>query len=90
MNRTAANLAYKPVGLVMGMVATAVSAAMFRQVWRRIGGSDTQPDARDPALDWVEVVLGAALHGAIFAGVRAAMDRAAAAGVGRVVGDWRR
>jgi hypothetical protein len=88
MNHTAARLAYKPVGLMLGMAASAVSAATFRQVWKRVGGTDHAPDARDPSRDWVEVVLAAALHGAIYAGVRAAVDRAGAAGVGRATGAW--
>ena len=46
------------------------------------------PDARDPTRDWTEVLLAAALQGAIFALVRAAVDRAGAAGVGHAVGDW--
>jgi hypothetical protein len=90
MSRVAARLAYRPVGFVLGMVASAVSTAAFRRVWRQIGGTDQAPDARDPTRDWVEVVLAAALQGAIFAGVRAAVDRAGAAGVGRAVGDWPR
>jgi hypothetical protein len=88
MNKFAAKLAYKPVGFLLGMAASAASTAAFRQVWKRIGGTDQAPDARDPTRDWVEVVLAAALQGAIFAGVRAAVDRAGAAGVGRAVGDW--
>lgn len=84
----AARLAYKPVGLILGTVASAVSAAAFRQLWKRIGGTDQAPDARDPSRDWAEVLLAAALQGAIFAFVRAAVERAGAAGVGRAVGDW--
>jgi hypothetical protein len=88
MSRFAAKLAYQPVGLIAGIVASAVSAAAFRQVWKRIDGSSAPPDVRDPSRDWVEVVLAAVLQGAIFAGVRAAADRAGAAGVGRAIGDW--
>jgi hypothetical protein len=84
----ATRLALKPVGLVVGTVASAVSAAAFRQIWKRIGGSDQAPDARDPNRDWAEVLLAAALQGAIFAIVRAAVDRAGAVSVGRAVGDW--
>jgi hypothetical protein len=88
MSRAAAQLAYKPVSLILGAVAGAVSAAVFRQVWKGIGGTDDTPDARDPNRDWAEVLLAAALQGAIFASVRAAVDRAGAASVGRAVGDW--
>ena len=75
-------------GFGLGAVAGAVSAAAVRQVWKRIGGTDQVPDARDPSRDWAEVLLAAALQGAIFALVRAAVDRAAAASVGRAVGEW--
>ena len=37
---------------------------------------------------WFAANAGVQLHGAIYAGVRAAVDRAGAAGVGRAVGDW--
>jgi hypothetical protein len=90
MNRVAAKVAYKPVGLLLGLAASALAAAAFRGVWKQIGGSEHPPDARDPSNDWVEVVLAAALQGAIFAGVKAAVDRAGAAGVGRATGEWPR
>jgi hypothetical protein len=88
MNRVAAKIAYKPVGLVLGLAASAVSGVVFRQAWKAIAGTDQPPDARDPARDWTEVLLAAALQGAIFALVRAAVDRAGAAGVGHAMGDW--
>ena len=88
MSRLAATLTYKPVGLLLGVAASAVSTAAFRQVWKRIGGSEQFPDARDPDRDWAEVLLAAALQGAIFAFIRAAVDRAGAVGVARTTGDW--
>jgi Protein of unknown function (DUF4235) len=88
VSRAAARLLYKPVGLVLGMAASAASAAAFRQIWKRLAGGEEFPDARDPSRDWAEVLLAAAMQGAIFVSVRAALERAAAAGVSRVAGDW--
>lgn len=88
MNRLGARLAYKPVDLVLGAVASAVSAAAVRQVWKRLGGSEQPPDVRDPTRDWSEILLAAAIQGAIFAVIRAAADRASAVSVARVAGDW--
>jgi hypothetical protein len=88
MSGSVVRLAYKPVGLVLGVAASAASAAIFRQIWKRIGGTDRAPDVKDPTRDWAEVLLAAALQGAIYAFVRAAVDRAAAAGVARATGDW--
>jgi hypothetical protein len=90
MNNVAAKIAFKPVVFMLGLAASAVSAAAFRQLWKQISGNDRLPDAHDPGYDWVEVVLAAALQGAIFASVKAAVDRASAVGVGRMTGDWPR
>jgi hypothetical protein len=87
VNRLAVRAAYKPVGVLLGMGAGAVSGLAFRQVWRRISGSDAAPDARSPDSDWLEVLLAAALQGAIFSLVRAAVERAGAQGVRLAVGD---
>jgi hypothetical protein len=88
VSTVAAKLAYKPVGLVLGIAAGTVSSAVFRQVWKRVSGTEHPPRATDQDTDWVEVLLAAALQGAIFALVRAAVDRAGAVGVQRATGDW--
>lgn len=88
MSGAAVRLAYKPVGLLLGAAASAASAVIFRQIWKRIGGGDSAPDVRDPTRDWAEVLLAAALEGAIYAVVRAALDRAATEGIARATGDW--
>jgi len=81
-------VAYKPVGLVLGMAAGAVSGLVFKQVWKHIGGDDDAPYATDPDRGWGEVLLAAAIQGAIFALVKAAVDRAGASGVQRITGYW--
>ncbi len=88
MSRVAAKVAYKPVGIALGMAAGAVSGAVFRQVWRRVGGSDQPPRATDENRDWMEILLAAAIQGAIFAVVKAASDRVGRVGVRRALGDW--
>jgi hypothetical protein len=90
MSRAAARIAYKPVGLALGLAAGAVSGLVFRRIWRGVSGSDQPPDLFDENTDWVEILLAAALQGAIFALVRAAADRAGAVGVRKMVGDWPR
>jgi Protein of unknown function (DUF4235) len=86
VNKT--KLAYKPVGLVLGMVAGAVSGMLFQQVWRAVSGSDETPTATDEERGWGEVLAAAALQGAIFAVVKAAVDRGGAQGVRRLTGRW--
>jgi hypothetical protein len=86
VNKT--KLAYKPVGLVLGMVAGAVSGMLFQQLWRRLSGDDDTPTATDENRAWGEILVAAALQGAIFAVVKAAVDRGGAHGVRRLTGHW--
>jgi hypothetical protein len=81
-------VAYKPVGLALGAAAGALSGLVFRQLWKRVAGEDDAPYATDADRGWAEILAAAALQGAIFALVRAAVERAGATGVRRVTGYW--
>lgn len=81
-------LAYKPVGLLLGIGAGMLAGAVFKQVWKMTAGDDDAPDATDEDRGWGEILAAAALQGAIFAVVKAAVDRGGAAGVRRLTGNW--
>jgi predicted metal-dependent enzyme (double-stranded beta helix superfamily) len=81
-------LAYKPVGILTGVVAGALAGVVFKQVWKLAAGDDDAPDATDEDRGWGEILLAAALQGAIFAVVKAAVDRGGATGVRRLTGRW--
>ncbi|MFD3533231.1 DUF4235 domain-containing protein [Streptomyces sp. NPDC058664] len=81
-------IAYKPVGLVLGAASGMIASAAFKQAWKVIGHDDDAPDATDENRTWREVLVSAALQGAIFAVVKAAVDRAGATGVRRLTGTW--
>ncbi len=82
------NLLFKPVSLVASVAAGAVAALAFRQTWKLISGDDDTPDATDEDRGWGEVIAAAAIQGAIFAMVKAAVDRGGAASVRRLTGSW--
>ncbi|MEJ8632281.1 MULTISPECIES: DUF4235 domain-containing protein [Streptomyces] len=84
----ASKIAYKPVGLLMGAVTGAVAGALFKQAWKLIGHDDDAPDATDADRQWKEVLVAAALQGAIYAAVKAAVDRSGATAVHRLTGTW--
>lgn len=88
MKKPVQKMAYKPVGLVLGALAGAVAGVAFKQAWRLIAGDDDAPDATDEDRGWLEVLTAAALQGAIFALVKAAVDRAGATGVRKITGTW--
>jgi hypothetical protein len=81
-------LAYKPFGLLLGAAAGALAGFAFKQVWRAVAGDDDAPDATDEDRGWPEILVAATLQGAIFALVKAAVDRAGAQGFRKVTGTW--
>ncbi|MFI5838988.1 DUF4235 domain-containing protein [Catenuloplanes sp. NPDC051500] len=81
-------LAYKPVGILAGVAAGAVAGAVFKQAWKLAGRDDDAPNATDEDRGWTEILIAAALQGAIFAVVKAAVDRGGAVGVRKVTGHW--
>lgn len=83
-----AKLAYRPVGLIAGIVAGAVSGAIFKQIWKLVAKEDDAPTALQSEYKMREVVLAAAIQGAIFAAVKAAVDRAGARGFTQLTGTW--
>ncbi|ONH32423.1 DUF4235 domain-containing protein [Pseudofrankia asymbiotica] len=85
---TGKKLAYKPVGMVSGVLAGAVSGAIVRKVWSAAAGEDETPDALRLDHSFAEVVLAAALQGAIFAATSTAVNRLGALGFRRATGVW--
>jgi hypothetical protein len=81
-------VAYKPVGLLLGVAAGAAAGFIFKEVWRLAPGDDDAPNATDEERGWGENIAAAALQGAIFATVKALVDRGGAAGIRRMTGEW--
>ncbi|MBT2449624.1 DUF4235 domain-containing protein [Streptomyces sp. ISL-43] len=81
-------IAYKPVGLALGVVGGMIAGMAFRQAWKLIEGEDDAPDATDEDRSWKEILIAAGLQGAIFAVVKAAVDRSGAVATRRVTGTW--
>jgi predicted metal-dependent enzyme (double-stranded beta helix superfamily) len=81
-------LLYRPVGLLAGGLAGVVAGAVVKRVWRLAAGEEDTPDALDEQRGWGEIMAAALLQGAVFAVVRAAVDRASAQGVRRLTGRW--
>ncbi|MFJ3842041.1 DUF4235 domain-containing protein [Streptomyces sp. NPDC090054] len=84
----ASKIAYKPVGLVLGATSGMIASAAFQQAWKMLGRHDDAPDATDEHRTWQEVLIAAALQGAVFAVVKAAVDRSGAATIRRLTGTW--
>ncbi|MEU3243278.1 MULTISPECIES: DUF4235 domain-containing protein [unclassified Streptomyces] len=84
----ASRAAYKPVGLALGVAGGLLAGMAFKQAWKVLAHSEDTPNATDENRTWREILLAASLQGAIFAGVKAAVDRAGATATRRVTGTW--
>ena len=84
----ASKVAYKPGGLALGAVSGMLAGALFKQAWKMLGHDEDAPDATDEERTWNEVLLAATLQGAVFAAVKAAVDRAGATAVRGLTGTW--
>ncbi|SEQ37984.1 DUF4235 domain-containing protein [Microlunatus flavus] len=84
----AAQLAYRPVGILTGVAAGAVAGAIFKQVWKRVARQDDAPDALQSEYSLARVLIAATIQGAIFAAVKALVDRLGAQGFQRLTGEW--
>jgi len=87
MSKTA-ELAYRPVGLLASLAAGAVASTIFKQIWRRVADEDDAPSPLAPDNSLGKVLLAAIIQGAIFAVVKALMDRGGARGFEKLTGSW--
>jgi len=80
--------AYKPASLLLGIAAGAVAGYVFKEAWKLASGEDEAPNATDEDRGLGEILAAAALQGAIFAVVKALVDRGGAVGVRKITGEW--
>ena len=88
MKDTTAALAYRPIGMLASLAAGSVAGAIFKQIWRRVADEDDAPDALQSEYSFGKVLIAAAIQGAIFALVKAAIERGGARGFEKLTGSW--
>jgi hypothetical protein len=79
---------YKLLSLATSVVGGIVAGAIFKRLWKVTAGEDEAPTATDARRGWPEILVAAALHGAIFAVVQAAIERGTAEGTRKLTGVW--
>lgn len=78
------NLLFKPLSMAASILGGVLAGAVFKQVWKAVSGDKDAPEATSADHGTREVLLAAVLQGAIFGGVKAAVDRASAKGIDRL------
>ncbi|MFN3866215.1 MAG: DUF4235 domain-containing protein [Demequina sp.] len=87
---TSAKVLFWPVGVVSSLIAGIVAGKVFDQVWKKAspGDENAPPGALETEYPVKEIVLAAAIQGAIFAVVRTVVSRAGARAFERATGEW--
>ena len=88
VDRAIIKLMYKPVGMIASVVGGMLASMVFARIWRAVAGKGDAPDATDKAKSWADILPAAALHGMVFAVVKALVDRASAKEFERLTGRW--
>jgi hypothetical protein len=83
-----ARVLYKPLGLIVSVLGGLVAGSIFKRVWVAVAHEEEAPKATDASKGWGEVIAAATVEGAVFGGVKAAIDRAGATGFQHLTGAW--
>jgi len=85
-----AKILYRPWGFVISVVAGLMAARVVQRVWKRVDpdSSDAPPKPLQSEYGLRKVLLAALIQGAVFAVVRALLDRGGARVFQRWTGEW--
>jgi len=79
---------YRPVGLLASVLGGVLAGVIFKRIWKLAAGEDEAPKATAARRGWREILPAAALQGAVYAVVKAAVGRGAAEGTRKLTGAW--
>ena len=86
--RKVVKVSYKAVDLIAGIIGGLLAGLIFKTIWSVIEQGDEAPKPTDEQRRWREILLAAGVQGAIFALVKAAVDRGLAEGTRKLTGIW--
>ncbi|HEX8009207.1 MAG TPA: DUF4235 domain-containing protein [Trebonia sp.] len=81
-------LLYKLISMLVSVLGGMLAGVIFKRVWKLAAREEEAPSATDARRGWREVLIAAAVQGAIFAVVKAAVDRGTATAAHRLTGTW--
>ncbi|WP_017932888.1 DUF4235 domain-containing protein [Nocardioides sp. Iso805N] len=87
---TSAKILYRPWGLIASMLGGLIAGQIVQLIWRKAvpGDEDHPPKPLESDYGLGQVVAAALVQGAIFAAVRALIDRGGARLFERATGEW--
>lgn len=87
---TSAKLLYRPWGLLASVLGGLIAGQIVQLIWKKAvpGDQDDPPRALDSEYRLRQVLAAALVQGAIFAAVKALIDRGGARLFERATGEW--
>ena len=85
-----AKILYQPLGVVRSVVAGIIAGQVFKQVWKHAtpGDQSDAPKALESEYNLREVLVAALVQGAVFAAVKALVNRGGAKAFENWTGEW--
>jgi Protein of unknown function (DUF4235) len=80
-------LIYKPIGIVLGILAGLLGKRAFNFIWTKVDDQDP-PKPTTQETSWPRLLAAAAIQGVIFRTVRFTVDRYGAIGWHYLTGSW--
>ena len=80
-------LIYKPIGIILGILAALAGKRAFNFAWTKIDDEDP-PKATTEEAAWPKLLTAAAMQGVIFKLIRVVVDRYGARGFQYLTGVW--
>ena len=86
----AAKILYRPFGLVSSIAGGLVAGQIFKRIYKRAspGHRTEAPSPLQSQYSMREIVVASLIQGAIFAGVKAVIDRGGARAFQKWTGEW--
>lgn len=87
---TTAKILYRPIGLASSLAGGLIAGMIFKQIWRVASPGDATdpPTALQSEYPIKQILLAAALQGAIFSVVKTVIDRQGAKLFEKATGEW--
>lgn len=63
----------RPVSAALGMAGGLIAGQLFKQTWKLVAGQEDAPDAGDLERGWAEILIAAAIEGAIAGAIKSAL-----------------
>ncbi len=83
-----ARVLYKPFSIVFGILGGLAAGLVYKRIWRATTHEPAPPEPTEKHTSWRRAATASALHGAVYGGVKALVQRGGATAFARLTGAW--